>query len=320
MIIYCKVAKQLTDPIYKLQEAIETSNTKDESVFKYEYDDMINELFITCKELLTCQIDTSSNNKYSGQFNILSIPKDKDKVIDKSKYEKNLIINNDIMNQLIKEQQNMMDFNEDIGTNEDPDSINNNNLNDINNNIINDEEKKEKEKKEENEENKENKEKNDNNDNNNNNDINNNNSNNINDDNLNKNKIKDEVEKDKTAYKNLFRLAEYLYYYRCKEEGNNIAININSLNEDKKSVVSRVNNNNSTYNNTNNKKLKKSGTRSGINADKNDDNNTINILRGKDLTYLWYMEMKKKNNRSFTYQLSEDYEELFMDYYSSKNQ
>ncbi len=44
MIIYCKVAKQITEPIYKLQEAIENNNVKDESVFVYKYDDIINEL------------------------------------------------------------------------------------------------------------------------------------------------------------------------------------------------------------------------------------------------------------------------------------
>ncbi len=31
------------------------------------------------------------------------------------------------------------------------------------------------------------------------------------------------------------------------------------------------------------------------------------------MTYLWYMEMKKKNNKSFNYQLSDDLEELFND-------
>ena len=41
MIIYCKVAKQITEPIYKLQEAIENNNIKDESVFVYEYDQII---------------------------------------------------------------------------------------------------------------------------------------------------------------------------------------------------------------------------------------------------------------------------------------
>ena len=31
------------------------------------------------------------------------------------------------------------------------------------------------------------------------------------------------------------------------------------------------------------------------------------------------MEMKKKNNRSFNYELSDDYEELFMDNLTNKN-
>ena len=90
MIIYCKVAKQITESIYKLQEAIENNNIKDESVFVYEYDDIINELFITCKELLTGNIDPSNIKKYSGQFNILN-NKDEEQLIDIGKYEKNLI-------------------------------------------------------------------------------------------------------------------------------------------------------------------------------------------------------------------------------------
>ena len=293
MIIYCKVSKQLTEPIYKLQEAIETSNLKDENIFKYEYDDMINELFITCKELLTCQIDTSNNNKYSGQFSVLSISKDKDKNIDKSKYEKNLIINNDIMNQLINEQQNMMDFNDEIDINEDPESINNN-INDINS-------KEESYKEDEFDE-----------------------INNIKEDedineNVKKSKVQDEYNRDKESYKNLFRLAEYLYYYSCKVEGNIISLNLNSKNDDKKSVKSKINNNNNNNSLKNSPKLKRGVSKGGSNNDKNDENININILKDKDITYLWYMEMKKKNNKSFNYQISDDYEELFIDYNSRKN-
>ena len=66
MIIFCKVAKQIKETIYKLQEAIENNNLKDENLFKYEYDDINNELFITCKELLTEQIDANNNLKYGG--------------------------------------------------------------------------------------------------------------------------------------------------------------------------------------------------------------------------------------------------------------
>ena len=41
MLIFCKIIKQITEPIYKLQEAIELNNIKDESIFKYEYDDNV---------------------------------------------------------------------------------------------------------------------------------------------------------------------------------------------------------------------------------------------------------------------------------------
>ena len=297
MIIYCKVAKQITEPIYKLQEAIETSNLKDESVFKYEYDDIINELFITCKELLTGQIDPSNNLKYSGQFNILSNKNDKGNVVDKSKYEKNLIINNEIVNQLINEQQNMMNFGNEIDINEDLTN------NDINNDIIEDEipERSENRKNSiisrsiniNNNEVKENIET---------------------IDNINKqNKIQEEEDKDKRSYKSLFKLAQYLYYYRCKVEENNINININSNPDDKKSNMSKFN-----KNQENNQKHKKSLLKGGT-IDKKEDNITINVLKGKDLTYLWYMEMKKKNNKSFNYELSDDYEELFMDCYTNNN-
>ena len=294
MIIYCKVAKQITEPIYKLQEAIENNNLKDENIFKYEYDDIINELFVTCKELLTGQIDTSNSMKFAGQFNILNKQKDNDKIIDKNKYEKNLIINNEIVNELINEEQNMMNFKKEIDINDDST---------INQDIDYEVEEKEKVHRKPNKkksrisnrgtssENKDNKE------------------------NIKQNKNMEEEDKDKRSYKSMFRLAQYLYYYRCKVEENNVVININSNNDDKKSNISKINKNNQNQNQNsikNNLKHKKSLSRSGT-YDKNEDNLTINVLRGKDMTYLWYMEMKKKNNKSFNYQLSDDLEELFND-------
>ena len=122
MIIFYKLIKQITQPIYRLQEAINSNDTKDESIFKYEYDDIINELFITCKELITRKIDTRNTSKYSSQFNILNSEKDKNNNIDKRKYEKNLIINNEIMNQLINEQQNMNDLSKNIDVNKELDT------------------------------------------------------------------------------------------------------------------------------------------------------------------------------------------------------
>ena len=110
----------------------------------------------------------------------------------------------------------------------------------------------------------------------------------------------------------MFKLDQYLYYYRCKVEENNVVINTNSNNDDKKSNTSKIYNNNQNQNSQRNIKHTKSLSRSGT-YDKNEDNLTINVLRGKDLTYLWYMEMKKKNNKSFNYHLSDDLEELFTD-------
>ena len=294
MIIYCKVAKQITEPIYRLQEAIENNNLKDESVFKYEYDEIINELCITCKELLTGQIDASNSLKYAGQFNILNKQNDKDKVIDKNKYEKNLIINNDIVNDLINEQQNMMNFKKEIDVNDEytfnqdsegEERAQNNRKRTIKSKVSNYDDNKENIENNENIENRES---------------------------IKQSKNQEEEDRDKRSYKSMFRLAQYLYYYRCKVEENNIVINTNSNNDDKKSNISKINNNNQNQNLPRNPKHIKSISRSGTH-DINEDNLTINVLRGKDMTYLWYMEMKKKNNKSFNYQLSDDLEELFSD-------
>ena len=203
MIIYCKIAKLITEPIYKLQEAIENNNIKDEKIFKYEYDDIINELFITCKELLTGQIDVNNSQKYTSQFNILNKQKDKDKIIDKSKYEKNLIINNEIVNKLINEEQNMMNFKDEIDFN-DNSTINHN---------INDKETEEKGYKKISSRTKLN-------------DIEYNKKKKKKMDNIKQSKNKEEEDKDKNSYKSMFRLAQYLYYYRCKVEENNIIVNI----------------------------------------------------------------------------------------------
>ena len=273
MLIFYKVIKQITEPIYKLQEAIEANNVKDENVFKYEYDDIINELFITCKELITRQIDTRNNTKYSKQFNILNSGNDKNSVIDKSKYEKNLIINNDIMNELINEQQNMNDLSENIDTNTELDE-----------DLVDKEEKHGNLEKEENKQ-KDDKNNNDNND----------KFKNI----INQNKKEDED--DKESYKSLFRLAEYLYYYRCKNEDNIITVNTTINDESKKSNKMKMN------------KVKKKISKIQSIYEM-EENISINMFKDKDITYMWYMEMKKRKNKSFNYQVSDDYEELFMDF------
>ena len=304
--IFNKVIIQLTDPIKKLQEAIESSSIKDENIFKYDYDIFINDLFLTCKELLSGQIDNNNNEKGLGQFNILSIPKDKNKNIDKNLYQRNLIINNDIMNQLINEQQNMMDFSKNIKIN---DIFEKNNENNNNNNIF---------KKKINfyDDNfmfnlSENIDKKNNNKDN---DIKNNN---------NKHN-KNNEEKEREPYKKLFQISEYLYYYQNKVENNywNIVNNV-IKDESKNSNISKISSNINVNGSLKiNNKLKKPIIR-GDSYGKPDENDniSINMLNNKNITYLWYMEAKKRKNKSINYNIGKKYNELFNDYnnYQSNN-
>ena len=40
---------------------------------------------------------------------------------------------------------------------------------------------------------------------------------------------------------------------------------------------------------------------------------SINLIDKDDMTYLWYMEAKKKNNKSVNYKIGNNYDELFKD-------
>jgi len=286
LIIFCKVEIQLTEPIKKLQEAIESSSIKDENIFKYEYDEVINELFVTSRELLSGQIDMNNDEKGMEQFNILSKPKNKDKNLDNNLYKKNLIINNDIMNKLILEQQNMMDFSKNIKINEELDifeDTKNKIFDKINNSqIIED-------------------------------NLNlnlNNNENSFIKNNVNQNEI-NEV-KDKEPYKRLFKIAEYLFYYQNKIDNNYINIINNVITDDsKKSSISKISSNIST---TSPSKMKNYVRGNSYGKPDDNENFSINMLDNRSMTYLWYMESKKRKNKSFNYQINENYDELFKDY------
>ena len=297
LIIFNKVIKQLTEPIKKLQEAIESSSYKDDNIFKYEYDDFINDLFLTCKELLCGEIDNNNENGL-GQFNILSIPKDK-KDIDRNIYHKNLIINNDIMNQLISEQQNMMDFSKNIKINDILDKNNKSNEYqhqkkgiqfqydnfDLNHSDNNDKE---------NEFNKENS--------------------------IKQNKLNEEENRE--PYKQLFKISEYLNYYQNKVENNYINIVNNAIkDESKKSNISKISNNaNITGSLKISGKFKKQLHKGDSNGKIDDNENfSINMLNNKNITYLWYMEAKKKKNKSINYQVGKNYDGLFSEYNNYNN-
>ena len=296
LFIFSRVINDLINPILKLQDAIESNTIKDENIFIYKNDDTINELFGTCKELLSGQI----NNKENGLMNFNILNKDKQKKIDENKYKKNLIINNEIMNKLICEQQNMMDFSNNIKVND---------INDINDNYNENTEKNDKKKLK-----------------------------NVNDedhliseeDYLNSNldkdsnkKIKFNIkkcidnsdEKDNEPYKKLFQISEYLYYYRTKLKNNNIIIiNNNSIIDESKmsKIISKNSKNLNNSMKTNTKKIK-------INEYDDNENIHINMLDEENISYLWYMSAKKKHNKSFNYKINENYNELFMDYNDNNN-
>ena len=273
LIIFFRVIDQWTEPITKLQEAVESSNIKDESIFIYKYDDIINELFLTCKELLTGQIDNTENNL--NNFNILG--KEKDKKIDKNIYKKNLIINNEIMEELINKQQSMLDFSNNIKTNE-PNSINTHTSPKVNKSLIKksssienikslDNKKSEKKDSE---------------------------------------KVKAEKRKENEPYINLFKIAEYLQFYRSKLESNNVMFLNGETDESKMSRMLSKNTKsiNSSVSNQKNKN------------DENNENNYINMLDEKNISYLWYIETKKKY-KNFNYTISSDYRELFTEFNDS---
>ena len=288
--IFSKVIIQLTEPIKKLQEAVESSSkTEEENIYTYEYDEIINEFFSTCKELLTGEKDIIKNEKKIGDFNVLSIPKDKEKIVDKNRYIKNLIINNDIINKLISEQENMMDFSKFIELNDyNYESNFNKNEKILKKGLVkkatldigdlNDIKVKFKE-----------------------------------------NKNNEEKEKeDKEPYKKLFKIAEYFHYYLEKHEENYVNIINNVITEDNKSQISKI----SRLNNDNRKnsiRITQKNSKNLLKSESNlinEDNEkiTINMLNNKNISYLWYMEAKKKKNKSLNYKIGNNFEELFSEY------
>ena len=273
LMIFFKVIKEWTEPITKLQEAVESNSIKDDNIFNYKYDDIINELFLTCKELLSGQIDNNNENGLKN-FNILG--KDKESKIDKNIYKKNLIINNEIMEELISKQQSMMDFSNNVKVNE-PNSLSSGTTSkkkkykkyqQIDENLsthIDSSKKTEKERKER------------------------------------ENILKNERNKENEPYIKLFKISEYLNYYRSKLESNNIIYN-EGIDESKMSKI--ISKNEKSVNSSISNNLRNDDTNEGYN---------INMLDEKNITYLWYMEAKKKF-KNFNYNISNDCKELFTEF------
>ena len=109
-------------------------------------------------------------------------------------------------------------------------------------------------------------------------------------------------------YIKLFKISEYLDYYRSKLDTNNI-VYLNENGDDlKTNYIATKTNTKSMKSSITNKKKK--------NEETNENSNYVNMMDEKNITYLWYMEAKKKN-RCFNYIINNDCSELFDDCYDS---
>ena len=66
IVICLKISKDITKPLLKLKNAIDTMSFNDEKIFEYKDDDNINELFVMCKELVN--IDKFKENMKGKYF------------------------------------------------------------------------------------------------------------------------------------------------------------------------------------------------------------------------------------------------------------
>ena len=290
IIIFNKVIKQLIEPIKKIQEALISNSIKDVKIFEYEYDDIINDLFLTCKQFLIGQIDKDNKENGLDHLNSLSIYKDKYAGSEENKYKKNLRINNYIMNKLLNQQKILMDFSKYIEINENNDFQNYEEYNNNNSFLYN---------KKMNFDN-----------------INVNNELNNNIQNKNTFKVqKEEKEKEnREFFKKLFQISEYIYYFLKENNKKIIIIKDNEIKDesDKNKKNEKSSQNFSISENTNyNSNTKK--TDSNLLNNDNSKVFSINTIGKDDMTYIWYMEAKKRNNKSLNYKIGNNYEELFSD-------
>ena len=260
---------------------MECNYIKDDNIFIYKYDDIINELFITCKELLSGQINSNDN---SGINNFNVIEKNKEKKIDQNLYKKNLIINNEIIEELIEKQQSTMDFSKNVKLNEINNIDNelffqkNKNRRSLGENIdikkiedINKRDKSDKKRRKS----RRSKKSNDNDNNN------------------------EKRGGENESYIKLFKISEYLDFYRNK--------------------LSPDDNKNNQLNSKNNNTISINSSSISNKKNKNEEINENNLYIYSDennITFSWYMEAKKKYN-IFNYAMGNDCKELFTEYYDN---
>ena len=110
--------------------------------------------------------------------------------------------------------------------------------------------------------------------------------------------------------RNLFWL-----YFLDKNQQNFINIVDNELNNEIKINSKNEKSNQDNFEQvdySNNHKIIKKSESNLLNKD-NIKNININMIDKNDISYLWYMEAKKKNNRSLNYKMGKKYDELFKD-------
>ena len=104
LLIGLRLSRDITDPLIKLKKAIEQMSFNDDKIFEYKDDDIINDLFIMCKELVNS--DELKKNKKINIFNEYNFLKDKENkkadVLDKNyrinkRGNRNLILNNQLL-------------------------------------------------------------------------------------------------------------------------------------------------------------------------------------------------------------------------------
>ena len=126
---------------------------------------------------------------------------------------------------------------------------------------------------------------------------------------------KEEKEKEnREFFKKLFQISEYLYFFLKENNQKIIKIKDKEINDE--SEINKKNEkstqNISVQENSNYNSIK----RNDSNLSNNDNSKvfSINTIGIDDMTYLWYMEAKKRNNKSLNYKMGDNYEELFNDF------
>ena len=220
---------------------------------------------------------------------INSISKEKS-VTKENKIAKNLRINNYIMNKLINDQEILMDCSKYIEINENNTLQNDRDKNSSNSflydkkmNISNIYD----------------------------------NNNGLNDNIQNKNIFKfqkEEKEKEnREFFKKLFQISEYLLNFLKENRQKLIKIKDNEINDESNiSKNEKFSQNTSMQEIPNYSSIIRKTDSNLLNKD-NLKSFSINLIDKDDMTYLWYMEAKKKNNKSVNYKIGNNYDELFKD-------